>query len=80
MIKDNNDHILTEFESFLENRLNDKYLVFTSKINFIHYQNNVNELIILEEHFLNQAKKFFKENKYKDIVLLPPPSKLKELI
>ena len=37
MIKDNNDLILTEFESFLENRLDDKYLVFTSKINFIHY-------------------------------------------
>jgi len=48
MIKISNDHIFTEFETFLENRLEDKYLVFTSKINFIRYKNNVKDLILME--------------------------------
>jgi len=73
MIKISNDHIFTEFETFLENRLEDKYLVFTSKINFIRYKNNVKDLILMEEDYLSQAKKFFSRNKFKDIILSPPP-------
>ena len=72
MIKISNDHIFTEFETFLENRLEDKYLVFTSKINFIRYKNNVKDLILMEEDYLSQAKKFFSRNKFKDIILSPP--------
>ena len=73
MIKISNDHIFTEFETFLENRLEDKYLVFTSKINFIRYKNNMKDLILMEEDFLSQAKKFFSRIKFKDIILSPPP-------
>ena len=68
MIKNSSDHILTEFECFLENRLEDKYLVFTSKVNYIRYTNSVKDLILMEEEILDKAKMFFKENKYRDIV------------
>jgi hypothetical protein len=39
LIKDSNDHCQTELENFLSNRLDDKYLIFTSKLNFIRYNN-----------------------------------------
>jgi hypothetical protein len=42
---DSRDDALSELENYLDNSLQDKYLIFTSKINFLCYRNNVKELI-----------------------------------
>ena len=43
--KENSDHSLTEFENFLYKRLKEDELVFTQKISFIRYDNNIESLV-----------------------------------
>ena len=72
LTRDSNDHCQTELENFLSNRLDDKYLIFTSKLNFIRYNNKVQNLIQQDQFLVQEAKEFFKNNKYKDIIVSPP--------
>jgi hypothetical protein len=52
--------------------LKDKYLVFTSKISFLNYQNNIENLIFEEKILTEEAKQYFNNKKLKELLLLLP--------
>ncbi len=56
LMRETSDHVQSEIENYIQKRLNDKYLVFTSKINFNNYDNNVESLIFAEKVLLNDTK------------------------
>ena len=56
LIKDKSNHVQSEIENYLFRWLNDKYIVFTSKINYNSYENNIESLIFHEKVLINEAK------------------------